>query len=62
MGFPVRARKRFAGVELVADDADFRVGSGARVTGPMSEVLLALAGRTVGLDGLSGPIPAAAYR
>jgi uncharacterized protein (TIGR03083 family) len=60
MGFPFRARTRFAGVELVADDADFHVGSGARVTGPMSELLLVLAGRQAGLAALSGPVPATA--
>jgi uncharacterized protein (TIGR03083 family) len=61
MNFPFYAGKRFAGVQLVADDADFSVGSGQRVTGTMSDVVLALAGRKVGLDGLSGPVPAAAY-
>jgi hypothetical protein len=40
-------------VELVADDADFRVGSCNRVTGAMSDILLALAGRRPGLAGLS---------
>jgi uncharacterized protein (TIGR03083 family) len=60
MGFPFHTRKRFHGVELVADDADFRVGSGERVSGSMSGILLAMAGRKAGLDGLSGPVPAAA--
>lgn len=60
MGFPFHARKRFPGVELVADDVDFRVGSGERVSGTMTDILLALAGRKAGLDGLSGPLPAVA--
>ncbi len=60
MGFPFHARKRFPGVELVADDADFRVGSGEPVTGAMSDILLALAGRDVGLAKLSRPAAAAA--
>lgn len=60
LGFPFHTRKRFPGVELVADDADFRVGSGDRVSGSMSDILLALAGRKAGLDGLSGPLPAVA--
>ena len=60
MGFPFHTRKRFPGVQLVADDADFRVGSGDRVTGAMSDILLAMAGRKAGLDGLSGPVPAVA--
>ena len=55
MGFPFHARKRFAGVRLVADDADFRVGSGDAVTGSMGDILLALAGRRDGLARLSGP-------
>lgn len=62
MGFPFHARKRFPGVQLVADDADFRVGSGEQVTGAMADILLAVAGRQEGLAGLSGPVPAAAYR
>ena len=62
MGFPFHTRKRFPGVQLVATDADFTVGSGERVTGTISDIVLALTGRRVGLDGLSGPVPAAAYR
>lgn len=62
VGFPFNTRKRFPGVEIVADDADFRVGAGERITGSMSDILLALAGRKAGLDGLSGPVPAVARR
>lgn len=62
MGFPFHARKRFPGVALVADDADFRIGAGEPVTGAIGDILLALAGRRDGLAGLSGPVPAAAYR
>jgi uncharacterized protein (TIGR03083 family) len=62
MGFPLHAKKRFPGVQLIADDADFRVGAGAPVTGRMSDILLALAGRQAGLAALSGPVPAVAYR
>lgn len=62
MGFPFHTRKRFPGVEIVADDADFRVGEGERVSGSMSDILLALVGRKAGLDALSGPVPAAARR
>lgn len=61
MGFPFHTAKRFPGVQLIADDADFRVGAGDAVTGTMADILLALAGRRTGLDGLSGPVPAAAY-
>ena len=62
MGFPFHARKRFRGVQLVADDADFLVGAGEPVTGSMADILLALAGRRDGLARLSGPVPTAAYR
>lgn len=62
MGFPFHARKRFPGVQLVADDADFRVGAGDPVTGSIADIMLALTGRQAGLAGLTGPVPAAAYR
>jgi uncharacterized protein (TIGR03083 family) len=61
MGFPFHTRRRFPGVQIVADDADFRVGAGERVSGSISDIVLALAGREIGLAGLSGPVPAAAY-
>jgi uncharacterized protein (TIGR03083 family) len=48
MTFPLQPRRRFPDVELVATDADFRVGSGARMSGPIADVLLALAGREAG--------------
>jgi uncharacterized protein (TIGR03083 family) len=55
-------RRRFPNVELMATDADFSVGSGERVSGAIADVVMALAGREVGLRKLSGPVPAAAYR
>jgi uncharacterized protein (TIGR03083 family) len=45
MGFPFHARKRFAGVELQATDADFCVGSGRPVRAPIRDLVLALSGR-----------------
>lgn len=60
MGFPMHARKRFAEVEFSATDADFRVGSGAAVRGPLRDILLVLSGRSAGLAGLAGPGIAAA--
>lgn len=60
MGFPFNAGKRWRGVRLVAEDAEFQVGEGDLVTGSISDVLLALSGRQVGVDRLSGPVPAAA--
>ncbi|MBX7433570.1 maleylpyruvate isomerase family mycothiol-dependent enzyme [Mycobacterium sp. Y57] len=45
MGFPFNARKRFAGVRLVATDADFAVGAGREVRAPIRDLLLLLTGR-----------------
>ena len=54
MGFPFNARKRFANVSFIATDAPLRLGSGDVVTGPIRDIVLVLAGRQVGLGGLSG--------
>jgi uncharacterized protein (TIGR03083 family) len=61
MTFPINPKSRFPHVELVATDADFHVGSGERVSGAIADVVMALAGRRVVLERLSGPIPSAAY-
>ncbi|MGV0835848.1 maleylpyruvate isomerase family mycothiol-dependent enzyme [Mycolicibacterium thermoresistibile] len=45
MGFPFHARRRLRGVELVATDAQFRVGNGRVVEAPIRDILMALAGR-----------------
>lgn len=45
MGFPFRARRRCAGMRLVATDADFAVGEGREVAAPVRELLLLLTGR-----------------
>ena len=55
MSFPFRARRRLAGRELVAVDAPWRTGSGARVEGPMASLLLLLTGRPAALADLAGP-------
>ena len=55
MSFPFRARRRLAGRELIATDAAWRAGSGARVEGPMASLLLLLTGRPAALADLSGP-------
>ncbi|WHT15959.1 maleylpyruvate isomerase family mycothiol-dependent enzyme [Crossiella sp. CA-258035] len=49
------ARKRFAGLRLVATDADFCSGEGVEVRGPVGELLMLATGRPSGLAGLSGP-------
>lgn len=54
ISFPFRARKRFAGRELIADDVDWRRGAGRPVHGPIADLLLALTGRPAGLEALSG--------
>ncbi|MEV4629481.1 maleylpyruvate isomerase family mycothiol-dependent enzyme [Micromonospora sp. NPDC049523] len=48
-------RKRFAGLRLVATDADWSAGDGPRqVSGPAGDLLLVLTGRRAGLTGLTG--------
>lgn len=57
--FPFRAQRRLRGVELVATDADWRAGSGVRVEGPISALLLLVSGRPAALADLTGPgVPA----
>ena len=46
MGWPFWARRRLAGLRLVATDVDWSVGQGAEVTGPIEALLLVLTGRT----------------
>lgn len=52
--FLFRARKRFAGYELVADDVDWRRGSGTEVHGPIADILVAVTGRQAGRTALTG--------
>jgi uncharacterized protein (TIGR03083 family) len=49
------ARRRFAGLRLVATDLAWSAGEGPEVRGPGGELLLVLTGRRAGLDGLDGP-------
>ena len=49
------ARKRYPGYRFVATDADWSVGEGAEVAGPVGGLLLLLTGRPAGLTNLSGP-------
>lgn len=53
--FPFRAQRRLRGYELVATDAPWRAGSGLRVEGPMSALLLLVSGRPAALADLTGP-------
>jgi uncharacterized protein (TIGR03083 family) len=49
MGFPFYARKRFPNVTFTATDANFQVGSGDEVRGPIQDIVMTLSGRRVGL-------------
>jgi uncharacterized protein (TIGR03083 family) len=53
--FPFRAQRRLRGFELVATDAPWRAGAGARVEGPIAALLLVVSGRPVAPSELSGP-------
>ena len=46
---------RVRGVRLVATDADWAVGDGAAVEGPIQALVMVLTGRTAALDRLEGP-------
>jgi uncharacterized protein (TIGR03083 family) len=49
MGFPFNARKRFPNVTFTATDADFSVGDGHVVRGPIQDIVMTLSGRQAGL-------------
>jgi uncharacterized protein (TIGR03083 family) len=51
----VRSKRRMRGVGLLASDAQWTSGSGPEVTGPLLMLVLAVVGRPVVLDHLSGP-------
>lgn len=53
-GWPFWAKRRLRGCRLVATDADWTVGSGATVAGPIAALLLLVTGRPAGLARLSG--------
>lgn len=49
------AKKRVAGLALSASDDDWQHGQGESVEGPLLSLLLAMTGRTVACDDLTGP-------
>jgi uncharacterized protein (TIGR03083 family) len=49
MGFPFDARKRFPNITFTATDADFSVGDGDVVRGPIQDIVMTLSGRRAGL-------------
>lgn len=56
MGWPFRARRRLEGLRLSATDADWSVGAGPEVSGPILALLLLLTGRTgAAAPQLAGP-------
>ena len=48
-------KKRIAGLQLRASDADWTHGEGPEVTGPMLSLVMVMAGRRAHLEDLSGP-------
>ena len=50
----VGAKKRIAGLRLQATDANWTAGDGPPVSGPVLALVLAMTGRTVALDDLTG--------
>ena len=50
----IGGKNRAAGLTLRATDADWTAGTGPEVTGPALAILLAVAGRGAGADGLTG--------
>lgn len=50
----LHTRRRCAGLALRALDADWSAGSGPEVTGPLSSLIMAMAGRPAGLADLAG--------
>ena len=48
------AREMVAAVRLAATDADVSIGDGPEVTGPLLSLLLAVSGRTIALEELTG--------
>lgn len=55
LGFPFHARRRLRGLRLRATDAEWTVGAGQEVAGPIDALLLLVTGRTAGVPRLTGP-------
>jgi len=51
----VGAKRRIAGVHLVATDADWKHGAGPEVSGPMAAIIMTMSGRKAALADLTGP-------
>ncbi len=55
VGAPLGARRRVAGLRLVATDIDWSVGEGPEVRGPVMSLILTMVGRRRALVDLGGP-------
>ncbi len=54
VGFPLKTKKRIAGLHMSATDADWSTGEGPSVEGPLASLILVMAGRKAPLEDLSG--------
>jgi len=54
MRWPMWTQRKFRGLRFVATDAPWTAGSGLEVRGPITELLLTLAGRAAALSHLDG--------
>jgi uncharacterized protein (TIGR03083 family) len=51
----IGSKRRISGLTLSATDAEWSHGTGPEVAGPILSLVLAMTGRTAGLDDLTGP-------
>jgi uncharacterized protein (TIGR03083 family) len=54
VGFPIKTKKRIAGLRMTATDFDWSTGGGSTVEGPLASLILAMVGRRAVLNDLSG--------
>ncbi len=52
---PIGAKRRLAGLRLVATDADWSHGDGSEVKGTVVDLIVAMSGRSAALDARDGP-------
>lgn len=51
----IGAKRRIAGLRLLATDTDWSTGSGPETSGPLLALVMAMTGRSAALDQLTGP-------
>jgi uncharacterized protein (TIGR03083 family) len=54
IGFPIKTKKRIAGLRLSATDFTWTTGDGPSVEGPLASLILAMVGRKAAFEDLSG--------